>query len=376
MRILFLINSLAFGGAERQTVDLVNGLDNSTFKKFFIYLNRNESLLAKLDKENINLIQCLDRKYKIDFSVLYKLHQIVTKNNIDIIYCVGNFTFLHALLIKPFIQKKLKIVTCLHHTTPLAGYWKKLQDYIYNYLWHINEKIIFVCKNQMEYWISNNRINRSKCIYIYNSIDHIYYSPIQDEKILSDTRNEIGINNNNFIVGINAVLRPEKMHNDFVDAISECKKTHPNIKGIIIGDGVGKAKLTRHISDMDMTDNIVMVGFKDDVRPYIAICDCMVLTSHFIETFSLSALESQSMGKPVIMTNIGGANELISDQVTGFLFDPGDISKLSLCITQLIDNKEKLVSMKQKSRARVTEHFTLDIMIKKYEQFFISLYET
>jgi glycosyltransferase involved in cell wall biosynthesis len=60
----------------------------------------------------------------------------------------------------------------------------------------------------------------------------------------------------------------------------------------------------------------------------------MTLTSH-VESFSLAVLESMSMGKPMVMTKVGGAEEQVSHSTTGFLFAPADIDGLTGLLADL-----------------------------------------
>jgi glycosyltransferase involved in cell wall biosynthesis len=373
IKILFLINSLTFGGAERQTIDLVNNLDSSTFDLSLLYLNKNESLLPKIRTDSGVTVRCLDRKKKIDIPVFKEIRKYIYDNDIDIVFCVGQYPFLHAFLIKLISSRKYKLVTCLHKTIPLPGLWLSIQDNIYKRILNLNDKIIFVSKNQMEYWISHSGINRNITTYIYNSVDHNHYSPVTDISVLTDLRKDLGFDKDNFIVGINAVLRPEKMHSDFVDVIDYCRRENKKIKGLIIGDGPEREHIFDYIQKKGLGEYIQMVGYKDDVRPYVGISDCMVLTSHYVETFSISTLEAMSMGKPVVITDIGGANELISDGINGYLYQAGNKKELVGYLLSMASDDKVIHSMQKKGREIVCRNFTLPAMVKKYTSVFIEL---
>ncbi len=117
-----------------------------------------------------------------------------------------------------------------------------------------------------------------------------------------------------------------------------------------------------------MQDDIRVTGFQNDVRPYISLCDCMVLTSHSVETFSIAALESMAMGKPVVMTNIGGASEQVDNGVNGFLYEPGDINALSNALIAIAKPGIAQI-MGEKAREIVHTKFGIFQMVKKYEDF-------
>jgi glycosyltransferase involved in cell wall biosynthesis len=96
----------------------------------------------------------------------------------------------------------------------------------------------------------------------------------------------------------------------------------------------------------------------------VAACDVMVLTSHS-ETFSLSALESMSMGKPMVMTRTGGAAEQVNEGTTGLLFAPGDVAALAGHLVSLAQS-ERSSSMGEAAARDVAQRFPLGKMIAEY----------
>jgi glycosyltransferase involved in cell wall biosynthesis len=133
----------------------------------------------------------------------------------------------------------------------------------------------------------------------------------------------------------------------------------------VVGDGPERAHLESEIARLGLGADVAITGYQMDVRPYVAACDAMVLASHSVETFSLSALESMAMGKPMVMTRTGGASEQVEDGRTGFLYEPGDIDSLVRHLRTLAD---RAVSrpMGQLAAQKVRDRFTLDKMIGAY----------
>ena len=120
-------------------------------------------------------------------------------------------------------------------------------------------------------------------------------------------------------------------------------------------------------------ENIVkFVGYQADVKPYIAICDSMVMVSRYNETFSIAALESMAMEKPMIMTDIGGASEQIMDGISGYLYESGDTQKLSELMIRMSDQTLSRKIGEEASR-QVRANFTLDRMVNNYEHLFLNL---
>lgn len=104
-------------------------------------------------------------------------------------------------------------------------------------------------------------------------------------------------------------------------------------------------------------NKVIYVGFKDDIRPYLANADVLVFPSHR-EGFPNTPLQAGAMGLPTIATNICGCNEIIVDKVTGLLIEPHNPDQLYKAMKLLAENPELRRKMGLKARARITERFS------------------
>ena len=105
---------------------------------------------------------------------------------------------------------------------------------------------------------------------------------------------------------------------------------------------------------------------QQDVRPLLAACDAVALCSTAVETFSLAALEAMALGRPVVLSDIGGAAEMVRPGVEGLLFPAGDTAALVERLTALAD--ESLRSpMGAAARETVLARFSESAMVDRYE---------
>jgi glycosyltransferase involved in cell wall biosynthesis len=98
----------------------------------------------------------------------------------------------------------------------------------------------------------------------------------------------------------------------------------------------------------------------------------MTLTSHAVETFSIAALESMALGKPLVMSHIGGAAEQVQSGVNGFLFEPGDIETLARHLAALAD-PQKRQTMGEAARQIVRGTFTVERMVAAFTRELLAL---
>ena len=80
----------------------------------------------------------------------------------------------------------------------------------------------------------------------------------------------------------------------------------------------------------------------------------------------MAALEAMAAGKPLIMTDVGGAAEMLENGFNGFLYPPGDVDALVARVKTLID-QNAFNEMGRNSREIVTDRFTLKKMVNDYE---------
>jgi glycosyltransferase involved in cell wall biosynthesis len=110
-------------------------------------------------------------------------------------------------------------------------------------------------------------------------------------------------------------------------------------KVLLIGDGPMRPRIEADITRLGLRDEVRITGYLDDVREAVAACDLMALVSTSIETFSVAALEAMALGRPMLMSDIGGAAEQIEQGISGELFRAGDVEALTERLAALADRE-------------------------------------
>ena len=143
---------------------------------------------------------------------------------------------------------------------------------------------------------------------------------------------------------------------------------------LMVGDGDMREAIESRARELEVADDIVITGFQQDVRPYVAACDAMVLCSH-TEAFSLAGIEAMAMGKPLVHSHVGGAAEMIRPGENGFLFPVGDTAALVDSLARLADAGAR-ERMGSQARASVEALFSETNMVDRYEKLLVSLCRT
>jgi glycosyltransferase involved in cell wall biosynthesis len=136
---------------------------------------------------------------------------------------------------------------------------------------------------------------------------------------------------------------------------------------VIAGNGVLREQLLRRAAELEIADRVNLIGEFEDVRPVLAAIDIFVLPSIAVESFSNAALEAMSMGRPVILSDIGGAREMIDDGMEGYVVSPTELSaRLPAIIAALYADTRKRQSMGAAARARAMSRFSVAGMTAAY----------
>jgi glycosyltransferase involved in cell wall biosynthesis len=364
INVLCLVSSLCVGGAEKHTVTLANLLDPRLFNVHLGYLKPVEALLSQVREELAERTFCLHVAKRVDFAAVSRLRTFIDSHEIDVIVATHEYPALYALMARRGAQCIPRLIE-VFHATGYLGFKSKLQMQLYRPVFKRCDLLVYVSEKQREYWRSKGLSGKRDTV-IHNGVDLERFRDRSESSQRAALRKQCGASENDLLIGICAALRPEKAHSDLLRALAHLRERGISAKVLIVGDGPERSTIEQTIAALNLSSCVFITGFKDDVRPYLAICDVIVLASHAIETFSIAALEAMAMGKPLVLTRIGGAEEQVIDGKNGFLYEPGDIEALTdkLAGLQLQSTRQRMGSA---SRERVESLFSESRMMEQFE---------
>ena len=347
--ITILSLHLGYGGIEQYVSSLAKMLeDNYKINIIATYKVVDKPPFPFSDKINIT--------YLLDYGPnKLALKEAIKKKNLLAIFVEG-FKSLKILFLKYYlnikaikhIDSKYIITTRDFHNKLVGIYARKViikiateHNYHNNDRKYIN-KVVSSVKNFDYFVLVSSTLTKfyqplvkPKCVFIPNIIDK-----------LPDNRTSL---KDNIIVSIGR-MEKEKGFDDLIDIISLVKNEIPNIKLYLMGDGSLRNKLENKVKELSLTDNIIFTGFipKNEMAKYLTKAKLYVMTSH-TESFGLVLLEAMSYGIPCIaFDSADGAKELLKDNV-GILINNRDKEKMAKEIVNLLNNKDKLITLSKVS---------------------------
>lgn len=372
LRVLFIVNSLCVGGAEKHVVSLVNGLDARRHRMALTALKREEALLPQIDRRQLaDGLACLDLDHGLAWGAVRRLARQIDEQGTDVLVCTNMFALLYGWLARGLASRggQVRLVEVFHSTLPATR--KDARDMaLYRHLVRRADLLVFVCLAQAQHWQVHGLKARQDVV-IHNGIDTDRFTDRWSQQDKRELRQRHGFSDDDLVVGLCGVMRPEKAHGDLLQALALLTRRGQRVCGWLIGDGPLRPQIEAEIDALGLRDRVRISGFVQDVRPWVAACDAMAITS-LTETFSLAALEAMSMGKPMLMTDVGGAREQVRHGHSGLLVPVGDIPALAEGLAQWLDPCLRL-RMGRHAQADVRSSFDLATMVQAFERQFQAL---
>lgn len=367
-KIVFVIHGLPVGGAEKFLITLVNQLPQASFEPHIILLSKDETLKHELNT-NVFLHTVL-KASRFDFSIAKKIKRLIDVISPEIVMCVNTYSF---FLTKLGYSRNApyRFILSPHTTIPFSTY-NYIQSIVYYRKVSSRDLVLYLCNAQMRYINKTYKLAMHHKKVIYNGIDSSYYNP---EKIsntdVTYLLQSLNIPSYEKIIVQVARIQKEKRHEDAIDALAILNKTRISDKVHLLLVGGGDedmiTKLKNRVRQLGMQNQVHFLGSCQDVRLYYKAASLFTLTSDS-ETFSLAALEAMAFGLPAVLTNVGGAAEMVTEYQNGFLVPPRDPEK----IAQGWDNALEHAFDSSAIRAQVVNNFSIDQMVKNYLQVFSS----
>lgn len=208
-----------------------------------------------------------------------------------------------------------------------------------------------------------------------NGINVSFYSPYEGlESKVNEIRSTYNLNDSHFVFIFIGRLVRDKGIIELISAFSELKKKYANVRLILVGPFEQDLDaLPQHIIDEIQNDSyIFLAGYQDEVRPYLASSNVLVLPS-YREGFPNVPMQAACFNLPSIVTNINGCNEIIEQGKNGLIVEPKDAEDLKNAMERLITDKALYDNCKQHAREMVVSRFDQKqiwkLLLNEYNQF-------
>ncbi len=382
VKVLHIITRLIIGGAQENTLFTVKGimkLDGYDVKLISgPPLGPEGSLVeqAKRDGVDLTILPELRRAINplLDMVSLLKLYLFIKKEKPEIVHTHSS----KAGILGRLAAKAVGVPVIIHtiHGLPFHPYQNKLLNWLYRKLERFagnwTTKIITVSDAMLESAWAAKAAPREKFVTIYSGME---IEKFMDLKVdVKSIKEKLGIPLDSLIVGKIARLFPLKGHEYILEAAPLIVKEFPDVRFLLIGDGILKDELMAQAERLGVLSNFIFAGLipPRDIPPFIYAMDVLVHTS-LREGLARAIPQAFLCSRPVVTFDIDGAREVVQDGKTGYIIAPCDTKALAEKVIELLKDKEKASEFGKEGKRLAASLLGVDTMVQKIDALYRKL---
>lgn len=348
IKVLHTEWSDGWGGQE---IRIINEMLAVREKGVEVYLScRDHAQIKQKALENNIKVFTLPFNGAYDIKTIFALKNIVRKENIDIINThSGKDTWVGGLAAK---LAGVKFIRTRHLSNPInpsrLNFINELADFIFT-----------TGESVKEAMIKNNRIDPKKIMSVPTGVDENIFDPKQHDR--KKCRVIFNINDDEIAVGIVAVLRDFKRHDNFLKIAKKLIHENPDKKFrfIIAGEGPKRKSIEKMITDLNLEQYVDMIGHITNVAEFLTAIDIFILPSDKNEGVPQSLIQALMMEKKCVSTTAGSINDLYFNN--DFLISSPKLDDIYSNVNSLVQGLASIHT----SREYLLRHFSKTEITKK-----------
>ncbi len=369
--VLFAGTTFALGGAERIFSHLVRGLNRDPFRVEVLALREPGPIGEELAASGLKVHSGLTGQGRVDPLLVHRIRRLLRRENYQVIYFLDHA---HAVFYGTVASWRTDVRVRLMpvHTT---GQWDgrpSLRRPIRIVRPALN-RIIAIADAQKKYLVDEEGVPEKQITVIPNGIPLDAAGEQERADLRRSVRQELGVADETPVVGVTAVLRPEKNHEMLLEAMAQVRSSVPDAELWIVGDGPRREFLEETAAG-HAGSAVRFLGRRADARRVMAGFDVAVLSSHpRVETQPLALLEAMDAGLPVVATQVGALHEMVEDGASGLLVPPGDSQSMAAALITLLRDPERRTRYGARGRRIVHDRFSVETMVDSTAELILSL---
>ncbi len=362
INILIVVDKFVFHGAtingpSRYYSWLLENIDKNAFHVTVVSLRGDTGADHLFRKSGHTVIYLNSHKFNI--LAFVKVSRLIKRLNIDLLHLSGYAACTLGRLAAAITNTA--VIVHEHWADPHLPIYITAIEAILAYK---TDHAIAISELAKDTLVKGKKIPEKKVSIIRNGIPLDRFGKTTKEQA-DEFRKEIGVAEDTMLIGMVAMLEKNKGHRYVIEAMKEVAKRYPTAQLLIIGEGEERANLTRQITKLGLTDNIKLLGIRDDVAVIDRALNLFVVAS-FRETASLVALESMASGCALITTDCGGPTEFIRDGENGLVVPVNDSKSMANALMKLLGDPELRMRL-TKSAKLASEQFDMVNVTKQIE---------
>lgn len=231
------------------------------------------------------------------------------------------------------------------------------------------DRVVVPSQWSLESLVALQGVPREKLRVVPNAAPETMPQPSDDRRAV---RESMGVADDELVIVVAAMLRPEKGHEVAVAALAQVRERFPNAVLALAGEGELHARegvrpaLQAQARALGIADAVRFLGRRHDVMDVLGASDVTLLSSHN-ENLPLAVLEYMESGTPIVTTDAGGTPELVDDGVHGLVVPRGDAGAMAAALVRTLEDRDAAATRAAAARDRRRRAFTWDVIGRDVE---------
>lgn len=357
--ILQVVNGLAAGGGELKLLELLKHFKPQEYNIVIASVGQG-GILEKDFRQLGYPLFIFNKKHRFDVTLIWQLVKLIKRFHVDVVMT----TLFYADIIgaiAAWIAKVKAVISWEVITAPQ----QRRHSLAYSIAQRNFTKVVAVSEAIARIVIEDRGVPAEKVVTIHYGVDTEKYKINHH----FNKRAELGIGENEIILGTVARLAEQKGHCYLIEAAPDVIAEFPNVRFVFVGDGPLEDKLKRQIKQLGIQKHFLFLGFRHDVVELLNTFDVFVLPSLY-EGLPNVVLEAMACGKPIVATSVDGTPEAIVHGKTGYLVEPQNATVLSEALIDLLNQPDQMTLLGENGRRRVENYFSLKKQIQQFRELF------
>lgn len=355
-RVLFVVNDLRHGGAERLVVDLSRGLKARELTPSVLVLFGPGDFDSIIETAGIPLNH-LGLGKKMTAENFRTVAKFVRTMRPDIVHAHLPESCWYALPAGLLAGVNHRIA----HAHNTHAVWSRKVRFIDRTIGSAATEVVACSVSVARFYHSELYYPRRKLHVVRNGIDLSRYRHLPTKM---EARTLLGIESSRTVLVNVGSLTAQKNHEGLVQLVARLRPSVPQILAIIAGEGYRRSELMEYARSLGVSDRVIFAGASSRIPVLLAAADAFVLTSRW-EGLPIAVLEAGAAGLPIVATRVGGVSEIIEHGRTGLLVEPGDLDGLAKGIISVLGEPDLSAAMGEAIRQRVQSDFDIERVLDR-----------
>jgi glycosyltransferase involved in cell wall biosynthesis len=371
--VIFVIDGLGIGGAERLMIPILACLNRERFEARVCVLQSKEGNPLAADIQALGVpVDSLDVKQLRDFTAISKLRKYLKQHKADIVHTQLEFSnILGNISARSMGLPGISTI----HVLPVsdAGFKARLHQWVeWTALRLFCDRVVTVSEETRRHYIAQSGISPGKLFTIYNGIDLERFQRIEPYLAHASVRKEFALPDDAILLITVAVLRPPKGIQYMIRALPSIVARFPKAYYLVVGDGVHADALADEAMQNNVGEHVLFAGSRTDIAQLLSGSDIFILPT-LTEALPTVLAEAMACHLPIIASAVGGVPEMVQTGENGILIPPADPEELSAACTQLLADHDLRMNMGEKGWLQVNEKFNVKRQVLQLQKQYLEL---